>query len=69
MLVAKHPDGRVLLVAAETCLPPMVKRSDGKWSLEEKLDGDVDRFKAVVDRTERLKILSSAHMALLGLDP
>lgn len=68
MLVARHPDGRVILLTTNRDLPPLVRHLDGTWAVDKDMPRDeIDRCVAVTDRAERLSILSSAHVAALRL--
>lgn len=64
MIIAKHPDGRILLMASELGLrPTMLKQIDETWHIEPmpRITGsEVDEFKIVTDPKEREDIVLAA---------
>lgn len=62
MIVGRHPDGRVLLMAKEHTLKPLLK-SEGKWGPATISGRELDEFDEVLDEEERAAILAEAQAA------
>ena len=57
MIVARHPDGRVILMAQEHGLKPMLRGADGTWTAANISGGELQDFLKVRSESERKKIL------------
>lgn len=59
MIVAKHPDGRIVLLAKEHGLQPLLK-TDGVWGPALISGEELNDFLSVRNENERAQILSDA---------
>jgi len=57
MIVARHPDGRVILMAQEHGLKPMLRGADGTWTEATITGGELQEFIKVRSESERQSIL------------
>lgn len=63
MVIGKHPDGRIFLMAHESGVPAMI-RQDGKWEKKELGAEELMEFTPVRDNETRLSLLDEAEKAL-----
>lgn len=61
MIIAQHPeDKRIVLMAKEHNLKPMVKSSEGKWGVSHITGRELSDFIRIQDNNLRLSILEDA---------
>jgi hypothetical protein len=61
MIAGRHKDGRIVLMAHEEGLPPLVQSSDGSWSIEAPDPDELSEFSAITDSRARRRLVEAAR--------
>ena len=64
MIVGRHAhDGRVILLAKDRGLEPMLRSKEGRWHVAKVADSELDAFVRVMNKVEQEQLLQEALAA------